>query len=173
MAEKNNINLNITTRKKFTIDNDKSRVIELDTHDLALVNRLSESIKRMDALKDDWEKLEKTTSASEDVELSVELSDDVDDTLLKEVTDFSDQFAIIEAKMRDIVDYIFDCPGLCQTIVGNASIFSPVNGAYKFEQIIDVLTGLYEDSIEKEAKKINKQKVEAKTSKYIRNSNKK
>lgn len=170
MAEKNNINLNITTRKKFTIDNDKSRVITLDTHDLALVNRLSESVKRMDALKDDWEKLEKLANASEGVEITEE---DVDDNLLKkEVADFSDQFAVIEAKMRDIVDYIFDCPGLCQTVVGNASIFSPVNGAYKFEQIIDVLTGLYEDSIEKEAKKINKRKVEAKTSKYIRNSKK-
>lgn len=170
MAEKNNINLNITTRKKFTIDNDKSRVITLDTHDLALVNRLSESVKRMDALKDDWEKLEKLANASEGVEITEE---DVDDNLLKkEVADFSDQFAVIEAKMRDIVDYIFDCPGLCQTVVGNASIFSPVNGAYKFEQIIDVLTGLYEDSIEKEAKKINKRKVETKTSKYIRNSKK-
>lgn len=172
MAEKNNISLNITTRQKFTIDNDKSRVIELDTHDLALVNRLSESVKRMDALKEDWEKLEKLANASNEVELSDDV-DDVDDTLLKEITDFSDQFAVIEAKMRDIVDYIFDCPGLCQTVVGNASIFSPVNGAYKFEQIIDVLTGLYEDSIEKEAKKINKRKVETKTSKYIRNSNKK
>lgn len=169
MAEKNNINLNITTRKKFTIDNDKSRVIELDTHDIALVNRLSESVKRIDALKDDWEKLEKLANASEGVEITEE---DVDGTLLKEVADFSDQFAVIEAKMRDIVDYIFDCPSLCQTVMGNASVFSPVNGAYKFEQIIDVLTGLYEDSIEKEAKKINKQKVEAKTSKYIRNSNK-
>ena len=172
MAEKNNISLNITTRQKFTIDNDKSRVIELDTHDLALVNRLSESVKRMDALKEDWEKLEKLANASNEVELSDDV-DDVDDTLLKEIADFSDQFAVIEAKMRDIVDYIFDCPGLCQTVVGNASIFSPVNGAYKFEQIIDVLTGLYEDSIEKEAKKINKRKVETKTSKYIRNSNKK
>ena len=169
MAEKNNINLNITTRKKFTIDNDKSRVIELDTHDLALVNRLSESVKRIDALKDDWEKLEKLANTSEGVEIT---EDDVDDNLLKEVADFSDQFAVIEAKMRDIVDYIFDCPSLCQTVVGNASVFSPVNGAYKFEQIIDVLTGLYEDSIEKEAKKINKRKVEAKTSKYIRNSKK-
>lgn len=169
MAEKNNINLNITTRKKFTIDNDKSRVIALDTHDLALVNRLSESVKRIDALKDDWEKLEKLANTSEGVEIT---EDDVDDNLLKEVADFSDQFAVIEAKMRDIVDYIFDCPSLCQTVVGNASVFSPVNGAYKFEQIIDVLTGLYEDSIEKEAKKINKRKVEAKTSKYIRNSKK-
>ena len=107
MAEKNNINLNITTRQKFTIDNDKSRVIELDTHDLALVNRLSESVKRMDALKEDWEKLEKLANTSTDVEIS---EDDVDDNLLKEVTDFSDQFAVIEAKMRDIVDYILSEP---------------------------------------------------------------
>ena len=161
-----NINLNITIRKKFTIDGDRSRVIELDTHDLALVTRLTESVRRMDTLKEDWEKLEKLADTPTD-----KLTDDaeIDEATLKETMDFSDQFALVEAKMRDIVDYIFDCPGLCQTVVGNASVFSPINGMYKFEQIIDVLTGLYEESIEKEAKKINKRKVEAKTSKYIRN----
>lgn len=164
MAEKNNINLNINTKQKFTIDGDRRRVVELDTHDLALVNRLSESIKKMNALKDEWEKLGDLSSEPEEL-----TEGEVDEALLKEVADFSDQFAIIEAKMRSIVDYIFDCEGLCQTVLGGASIFSPVNGTYKFEQIIDVFTGLYEDTIEAEAKKINKRTVEAKTSKYIRN----
>lgn len=166
MAEKNNINLNINTKQKFTIDGDRRRVVELDTHDLALVNRLSESIKKMNALKDEWEKLGNLSEVSENVEVA---EDEVDEALLKEVADFSDQFAVVEAKMRSIIDYIFDCEGLCQTVLGGASIFSPVNGAYKFEQIIDVFTGLYEDTIEAEAKKINKRTVEAKTSKYIRN----
>lgn len=165
MAEQNNINLNISTRKRFTIDNDLNKVVELDVHDLALINRLSESIKKMDELKDDWEKLEKMANS--------EVSDEVDDALLREVEDFSQQFNLIETRMREIVDYIFDCPGLCITVLGASSIFSPVNGKYKYEQIIDVFTGLYEDTIEKEAKKINTRKVEARTSKYIKNTKKK
>lgn len=170
MAENktDNINLNISTRRKFTIDGDRDKVIFLDVNDLALVNRLSESITKMDELKDEWEKLEKLGDTSSEV---LE-GDEADEALLKEVKDFSEQFTTVENKMRDIIDYIFDCEGLCQTVVGNSSVFSPVNGTYKFEQIIDVLTGLYEDSIGKEVKKLNTKKVEKKTSKYIRNAKK-
>ena len=165
MAENSNINLNISTRKKFTIDGDATRIIELDVHDLALVTRLSDSIKRMDALTAEWEKLGKIveTSSVEDIEDDIAV-----DAIVKEAEDFSAQFNKVENEMRDIIEFIFDCDGMCATILGNSSIFSPVNGKYKYEQIIDVLTGLYEDSIEKEAKKINTRKVEAKTSKYIK-----
>lgn len=169
MAEKktttNNISLGITTKKRFTIDGDRMRTVELDTHDLALVNRLSESVKKMEALKGEWEKLDAIGAQAKEPEAS---EDEVDEAALKEISDFSEQFTLVENKMREIVDYIFDCPGLCQTALGNASIFSPVNGVYKFEQIIDVFTGLYEDTIEAEAKKINKKKVEERTSKYMR-----
>lgn len=171
MAEKktiDNINLNVNTRRKFTIDGDRDRVIYLDVNDLALVSRLADSVKRMEELKDDWEKLN-TESVAQSIENTEENDGEMDESLLKEVTDFSEGFTTVENKMRDIIDYVFDCEGLCQTVVGNSSVFSPTNGVYKFEQIIDVLSGLYEDSIEKEAKKINKQKVAQKTSKYIRN----
>lgn len=165
MAEHSNINLNISTRKKFTIDGDATRVIELDIHDLALVTRLSDSLQRMDALTAEWEKLGNMVGNStvDDVE-----DDTAVDVIIKESKDFSDQFNLIETEMRNIIEFIFDCDGMCKTILGNSSVFSPVNGKYKYEQIIDVLTGLYEDSIEKEAKKINARKVEAKTSKYIK-----
>lgn len=165
MAEKkmdNNINLGVSTKKKFTVDGDRDRVIELDVHDIALVNRLSDSFKLMDDLKAEWEKLE-----SIDPQDALDKETD-DDSTLAEVTDFTEQFSVIENKMRDIIDFIFDSPGLCQTVLANSSIFSPVNGKYKFEQIIDVLTGLYEDNIDKEVKKLNKRTVEEKTSKYIR-----
>jgi hypothetical protein len=171
MAEKktiDNINLNVNTRRKFTIDGDRDKVIYLDVNDIGLVTRLSDSIKKMDELKEEWDKLE-AVSVTDDKQVS-DNEDEMDEALLKEVTDFSEQFTAVEKKMRDIVDFIFDCEGLCQTVVGSSSIFSPVNGVYKFEQIIDVLTGLYEDSIEKEAKKLNARKVEQKTSKYIRNA---
>ena len=171
MAEKktiDNINLNVNTRRKFTIDGDRDRVIYLDINDIGLVNRMSDSIKKMDELKEEWDKLESLADVHDSGDNKTD--EEMDEALLKEVTDFSEQFSLIENKMRDIVDYIFDYEGLCQTVVGNSSIFSPVNGVYKFEQVIDVLTGLYEDSIEKEAKKLNSKKVEQKTSKYIRNA---
>ena len=159
MAEQN-INLNISTRKRFTIDGDLNRVIELDVNDLNLVTRLSDSIKQMDELKVEWEKLEKM--ADEPTE------DESDTALLRTVDDFSNQFTLIEKRMREIIDFIFDSAGLCDTVLGASSIFSPVNGKYKYEQIIDVLTGLYESTIEKEAKKVNSRKVESRTSKYTK-----
>lgn len=156
-----NINLNISTRKRFTIDGDLNKVIELDVNDLNLVTRLSDSIKKMDSLKSEWEKLEhiadNTTTEGEDEE-----------ALLRGVDDFSNQFSLIESQMRGIIDFIFDSEGLSDTILGASSIFSPAGGKYKYEQIIDVLTGLYENAIEKEAKKINARKVEVRTSKYTK-----
>lgn len=163
MAEQNNINLNITTRKRFTIDGDLNRVIELDVHDLALITRLSDSIHKMDALKEEWEKLDKMA-----VEGTKSDTDEVDDALLRSIDDFSNQFNSVESQMREVVDFIFDSEGLCETVLGGSSIFSPANGKYKYEQIIDVLTGLYEDTIEKEAKKINTRKIETRTSKYTK-----
>ena len=72
MAEKktmDNINLNVNTRRKFTIDGDRDKVIYLDINDIGLVTRLSDSIKKMDELKEEGDKLE-AVSESDDKKMS-------------------------------------------------------------------------------------------------------
>ena len=158
MSEIKNINLNLNTKQRFTVDGDANKVIELDTHDINVAKRLSESINMMDELRDKWNELtEKSAQVVEGKEITLETND--------ELTQLLDE---LETKMRGIVDFIFDSEGLCDIILGNSSIFTPVNGKTKYEQIIDGITGLYEDSIKAETEKLNKRKIANKTAKYVK-----
>ncbi len=143
----NNLNFGFNNKKRFTIDGDENRVIELDTSDVGVVSRLEKSVDKITALQ---EKQDELTKLSED-----------ENTAL----DFTKLFSEIETDMRGIIDEIFDTP-VCDAILGNSSVFSPVNGRYKFEQLIETLLDQYGKDISAEAKKINKSKVAAKTAQY-------
>lgn len=155
-----NITFNVETREKFFIDGDENKVIELDVNDVNLVNRLTDAIPKMQELDKRWTALNEAANA-------IKNGEDVEENL-EEVTKFSSTFKSIETEIRNILDDAFDSPGMSDTILGATSAFSPVNGKFKYEQIIDVLVGLYETNIKKEAEKFNRTKVKKKTAKYIK-----
>lgn len=162
LTEVKDINLNIDTKQQFSINGDATKIVEIDTQDLGIVTRLSESVKKMSDIQERWNKLaEKSTAISK-------MKDE--EITLDEVAEFSDQFADLELEMRAIVDDIFDCEGMCDTILGNTSIFSLKDGEFKYNIIIDKFTSLYEKAIKSEVAKIDRNKVSKKTSKYIRNA---
>lgn len=146
-----NINFNFNKKKTFTIDGDENKLIELDTSDVGVITRLNDSIAKIKELEKKQEKL-------------TELSKQEDDIA---AFDFTRLFAEVESDMRGIIDHIFDSP-VADTILGTSSVFSPVNGKYKFEQIIDVLLGLYEADIKKETAKINRAHIGKHTDKYVK-----
>lgn len=150
MAAKN-INFGFDNKKRFTIDGDENKVIELDTSDVGIVTRLSDSMEKIKELEKKQEKL-------------MELSAQENDTA---ALDFTTLFAEVEGDMRGIIDYVFDSP-VTDTILGKSSVFSPVNGKYKFEQILDVLLDLYETDIKKETSKINTAHIKKHTAKYVK-----
>lgn len=154
------ITFNVETREKFLIDGDENRVIELDVNDVNLVNRLTDAIPKMQSLDKRWTALNQAADA-------MKVDGDVAENL-EEVNKFSATFKSIETEIREILDEAFDSPGMSDTILGTTSAFSPVNGKFKYEQIIDVLVGLYEKNIKKEAGKFNREKVKNKTAKYIK-----
>lgn len=154
------ITFNVETKEEFFIDGDENRVIKLDTHDINLVNRLTDAIPKMQALDKRWSALTEAAGVLQE-------SEDIEDTL-EDVNKFSETLKSIEREIRDILDEAFDSPGMSDTVLGEASAFSPVNGKFKYEQIIDVLVGLYEEDIKKEADKFNRTKVKKKTAKYIK-----
>ena len=156
---KKTVNFNLDTREEFCVDGDETRIIRLDIHDINLVSRFSDSIPRIKQIETKWAELNENSTG---------IKEDADSVDLNEITSFTDAYAEIEKEIRNIVDTIFDSAGMCDTILGNVSAFSPINGRFKYEQIIDVLTSLYEDSISAEAKKFNRKKVNEKTKKYIR-----
>lgn len=155
MGDIRNINFNIDTRESFTIDGDENRVIKLDIHDTNVVTRLTDALAMMRETQNSWTHLNDLAKSGED--MSVE-----------EINQFSQEYKDIENKMREHIDYAFDCPGMCDTILGTTSIFSSVNGVLKYEQIIDSIVNVYEDSIKRETEKLNKRKVAKKTEKYVK-----
>lgn len=162
MAEMRNINLDIDTRQKFSINGDPNKVIELDTRDINIVNRYKESIDKMKSMQDDYARL--NTISKEMSEISD--GENAEEETLKKVTEFTDKMKELERAMRDVIDYIFDTK-MSDTICGNSSIFSPVNGkSVKFEQILDTFAGLYEKDIKSDMVKINKEKIKKRTTKY-------
>ncbi len=154
------ITFKVETREKFFIDGDENRAIELDINDVNLVNRLTDAIPKMQALDKRWSELNVAANA-------MKTGDNVEENL-EEINKFSSTFKSIETEIRAILDDTFDSPGMSDTILGTTSAFSPVNGKFKYEQIIDVLVGLYENSIKREAEKFNRTKVRNKTAKYIK-----
>ena len=144
------IDLSVIKRKKFRINQDNSKILELNVSDMKIATRLRESYPRLNALMD------------EVADIFNDIPDDVEDEeTLNKVADAVD---LIDTKMRDEINYIFDAPvsEICGT---DGSMWDPIDGAFRYEHIIDKLAKLYENNLDKEF--INmKRRVETKAGKY-------
>lgn len=169
-VEKNiqTLDLDIDTRKKFAINGDLTRVIAIDTADIGVIQRLREAMHKMNSLQQKFDKISKSANGLEERAKKTEYIEDDVPGFTQDIDTFSDDLADLELAMRELVDGIFDSPGMCEIILGNASVFSPVNGRVKYEQIIDTLVKLYENDIATEVSKLNREKIKTKTSKYIK-----
>ena len=149
MAELQNIDLSVFRKKRFTIDDDENRILELDTSDLNVIKRLKEFYPKLKALE------EKTQNAP-----------DFRDGELGDIAEFLDD---IDHEMRVAVDTIFDS-NVCEVCVPNGSMYDPINGRLRYEILIDILSKLYDENLTAEIKKINK-RIEKHTAKYVKKGN--
>lgn len=161
LTDTKNINLDLDTRQRFSINGDATKIITLDPKDLNIVSRMSGAVTKINALQKDWDELAIKSK-------KIEGMDNVDD-VISEVSEFSEQFNSLEREMRHVIDEIFNSEGLCDTVLEDTSIFSLKDGKFKYNIIIDTFSNLYEDAIKQEVNKIDRTKVATKTSKYIRN----
>ena len=150
MGASNNIidiDLSVTRKKRFRIDGDDSRIIELNTSDMTILSRLDECERRLKALAE-----------SANTDLTGEDDSDVDVVTRLLATD---------KEMRDIIDYLFDSP-VADICAPDGSMYDPFNGKYRFEHILETLFTLYEQNISDEIKKMRKN-VRKHTDKYTKN----
>lgn len=145
--------ISLSTKKSFRIDGDNSRIIYLDVSDMNILVRLEEVYPEIQKL---------AVEASNKVAEQKEAGEDEEDNSL-----FGDAPAIlkeIDAQMREKLNYIFasDVADICEP-TGN--MYDPVNGEFRFEHIIDVLTGLYANNLTAEFKKMQ-ERVKKHTAKY-------
>lgn len=146
------IDLSIIKKKRFRINGDNNRILELNTSDLNIISRLTSAYSR---LQDYMSEVGKILSEMPDEELT----EDVERIA-------SEQLEAIDMNMRKELDYIFDAP-VSKVCDDGGSIYDPFNGAFKFEHIIEAILKLYERNLDKEFNKIRK-RVSSKTSKYTK-----
>lgn len=134
-------------KKRFRIDKDDNRILELDTTDLTIVDRFKTKIDELIAVVDNGFK---TTSTDNE--------EDIDNVIgsLKEV----------DKNMRTIIDEIFQS-NVSEICAPTGSMLDPINGKFRFEHIFEVLIPLYENDINTELGKFNS-RIQKHTSKYIK-----
>lgn len=148
------ISLESVRRKRFRIDKDDNRILELDTTDLSIVDRLQTAY-------------DKLTEAVNNAFNNVDMSEPEDIDIKNEyVTNFVDSLKTADLDIRSIVDSIFNS-NVSEICAPTGSMLDPINGKFRFEHIFDILIPLYETDIASEMTKFNA-RIQKHTSKYIK-----
>lgn len=152
--EVEDINLSAIQKKRFRINGDNSKILELNTSDLGIVTRMSSAYERLVNYMEEVGKI--LADLPED---DSELSNGRDAEILK-------QLDAIDAEMRKELDYIFDAP-VSEVCGYGGSMYDPLNGMFRYEHIMDALSKLYENNLNSEFNAMRK-RINAKTSKYTK-----
>lgn len=127
-------------RKRFRLNGDNNKIIELNTSDLNISVRLEKG----------WEELQKLANSVANVDTDEE--------------DFSTLLQEYDKKMRDELDYIFDAK-VADKASDGGTMYDPYGGVLRYEHILDTLLSLYTTNINKEFSAI-KRRVSKHTDKY-------
>lgn len=150
------ISLESSRRKRFRIDKDDNRILELDTTDLSIIDRFQKKYTEMIELIDNaFKNVSADTMQTEDGEFNTSYIDSI-------IGSISD----VNMKMRQIIDQIFNS-NVSEICAPYGSMLDPINGKFRFEHIFDTLIPLYENDITTEMDKINA-RVQKHTGKYIK-----
>ena len=132
-------------KKRFRLDRDNNRVIELNISDISTINRLEEIYPKMLKLVDDAHN--KIVENKEDP------------NVLQEVMH-------IDKEMRNLIDYAF-ASEVADKACPEGTLYDPFNGKFRFEYIMDKLIGLYDANLKKEYT-LMKKRVDKHTNKYTK-----
>ena len=149
------LDLSATSKKTFRINNDDSRMFELNTSDMNIIKRIHDYYPKLVALQ------EKTSTITSDVDFDDDASEAESVQKLGVV---ADRLSEIDTEMRQILDEIFNAP-VSAACAPDGSMYDPFNGSFRFEYIINTLISQYESNLQAEYKRMEKQ-VSKHTSKY-------
>lgn len=151
------ISLSVTNKKKFRIDGDDSRIIELNTSDMTILSRLKTAYPKLIQLSEEATK--NWPDNLEDVNADNFLESESVDNVISILES-------IDKQMRELIDYIFDS-AIANICAPFGSMYDIINGKFRFEHIISTLSNLYESNIDKEVKQMSN-RVRKHTDKYIK-----
>lgn len=151
------LDLSVTKKKKFRFDKDDTRVVEVNTSDMNLMQRVNVAYPKLQTLQDKAAKLTEGLSTAEDGTAADALND---------LATMAGRLAEVDSEMRELVDYMFDAP-VSQAAAPTGSMYDPFNGSFRYEHIIALMMQQYEDNLQSEFKKMEKQ-LKKHTDKYTR-----
>lgn len=125
-------------KKKFRINGDNSKIIELNPSDVNIVVRLKDTYKKLNTL------------ATRAGALLADKEDASDEEAIARV---SDGLETLDTEMRELIDKLFDSP-VSDVLADGMNMYSPVNGEFWFEHCIEVLSNLYTNNFNAEFKKM-------------------
>lgn len=149
------LDLSITSKKKFRFDKDDTRIVEINTSDMNLMQRVNEAYPKLQALS---EKASKLTEG-----LSVD-GDEADSIM--DIATMAERLSAVDAEMRELLDFMFDAE-VSAAAAPNGSMYDPFNGSFRYEHIIALVMKQYEDNLQSEFGKMEKQ-LKKHTDKYTR-----
>ena len=123
-------------RKRFRINHDNNKILELNTNDIGISYRLSEAYKRLNDIMD------RVRAKLNDIPDSGELDDEQFDEVTAGLKELNDS-------MCKEIDFIFDAP-VAEMCSDGGSMYDPSEGMFRYEHIIDKITSLYESSLNHE-----------------------
>lgn len=151
------LDLSVTKKKKFRFDRDDNRVVEVNTSDMNLMQRVNVAYPKLQDLQ---HKAAKLTEGIDIDETSSEAG------ALDGLATMAERLSAVDTEMRELMDYMFNAP-VSQAAAPDGSMYDPFNGSFRYEHIIALMMQQYEDNLQSEFSKMEKQ-LKQHTDKYTR-----
>ena len=147
------VELSAVKKQRFRFNHDNSKILELNTSDLNIITRLTTSYDRLNKI---MEEVAGTLSELPEGDDATEDKLDNIGAILKKLDD----------SMKEEVDFIFEAP-VSKVLCSDGSMYDPIDGMFRYEHIIDKITSLYENNLNREFTKM-RERVNSKTSRYTK-----
>ena len=151
------LDLSITQKKKFRFGKDDNRIVEVNTSDMNLLQRVSVAYPKLQDLQ------AKASKLTEGIDIDEE---SIGAETIQGITTMAERLSAVDTEMRNLLDYMFDAP-VSAAAAPDGSMYDPFNGSFRYEHIIAVMTKQYEDNLQSEFGKMEKQ-LKKHTDKYTR-----
>lgn len=148
MGDTMNIRVRGAEKKRFCINGNPDNVIEINTSDTGIIERLESAYNNLLELGE-----KAVTIKAGDIDINSEKSGE-----------FFTQLAEIDKKLSETLDYIFDAK-VAAACSGGGKMYDPVDGFFRFEAILDDLMTVLQEDLQAEFEKIAKKRAEH-TAKY-------
>jgi hypothetical protein len=149
------LDLSVTKKKKFRIDGDNSRIIELNVSDMNILARMSDTYPKLNALQDKASKLMDGISFDDDAD---------DEQLTQNMQTAAERLKSVDTEMRELIDFMFDAD-VSSKAAPDGSMYDPFKGSPRYEYIITLLMKQYETNLQSEYAEMEKQ-LSKHTAKY-------